>query len=98
MYRLGHGEGEVEQRDVEGTGDGGDHLARRLLAPTLDLREVLGGDPRSGGRVVEGVATLVASSPELLAQGIAPQWLGCSSSSLEQRPLEGGRLAVGGLG
>ncbi len=39
---VGDSQGEVDERHLERPGDGGDHLARRLFEPALDLGEVLG--------------------------------------------------------
>ena len=54
--------GQVDQAEAEGAGDRAEHLRAGLLEPTLDLGQVLDGDPGLLGDVGEG-AVRVAVAP-----------------------------------
>jgi ATP-dependent Clp protease, protease subunit len=64
------GEGHVERAS-----EGGDHLAGRLLAPALDLGQVLRRYPGPGRRLRQSLALLTAQGPEAVAKDLTPQWL-----------------------
>jgi ATP-dependent Clp protease, protease subunit len=67
--------GQLGQRQVERASQGGDHLAGRLLAATLDLRQVLGRDPGPARRLRQRLALLPAQGAEAVPQDLAPQRL-----------------------
>jgi ATP-dependent Clp protease protease subunit len=70
LGRAGH---QVGDGDVEGAREGGDHLARRLLAAAFDLRQVLRRDARPLGGLRERLLSLGAQRPQAAAQHLPPQ-------------------------
>jgi ATP-dependent Clp protease protease subunit len=67
--------GQLGEGHVERAGQGGDHLAGRLLAATLDLRQVLRRDPGPGRRLRQRLPLVQAQAAEAAAQDLAPQRL-----------------------
>jgi ATP-dependent Clp protease, protease subunit len=67
--------GQLGEGDVERAGQGSDHLAGRLLAATLDLRQVLGRDPGPGRRLRQRLALVEAQGAEAVAENLPPQGL-----------------------
>ena len=74
LGRAGH---QVGDGDVEGARKGRDHLARRLLAAALDLRQVLGRDPRPLGSLRERLVPVGAQRPQAAPEHLPPQWFQC---------------------
>ena len=72
---LGDREGQVGQGGAERAGQGGDHLAGRLLAAPLDLRQVLGRDSGPVGGLCEGLVPVGAQRPQAGPEHLPPQWL-----------------------
>ena len=68
-------ERQVGQGGVERAREGGDHLARRLLAPALDLGQVLRRDPGPLGGLRERLVAVGAQRPQAAAEHLPPQRL-----------------------
>ena len=81
--------GEVDERDLERPGDRGDHLARGLLEPALDLGQVLRRDARAIGGVGEALAAIMADAAQPVAERVAPERL--------RRPRDAGRFVGSGM-
>ena len=64
------------RRDFEGAGDGGEHLAGRVLESALDLGEVLRRDAGPLGRLRQRLAATEPQGAEALTQDLPPQRLG----------------------
>jgi ClpP class serine protease len=71
----GHLLGQADERDAQGSGEGRDHLARRFLAPALDLGQVLRRDSGPTRRLRERLLLLQAERPQASAEDLAPEWL-----------------------
>jgi hypothetical protein len=67
--------GQGDEGGVEGAGQGGDHLAGRLLAAALDLGEVLGREAGPGRGLGERLVPVLAQRPEPAAERFPPQGL-----------------------
>ena len=68
-------ESQLAERDVQGSGDGRDHLAGRLLEPALHLGEVLRRHPRPFRDVAQRLTAVVPVGAQPLAEHGSPQGL-----------------------
>lgn len=65
-----------KQRQVERAGDRGDHLARRVFEPPLDLRQILWRDAGGIQGLGQRVTARMTATAQLGADPLAPQGLG----------------------
>ncbi len=68
--------GQVDERGTQSAGQGRDHLARRLLAPALDLGQVLRRDAGPAGRLGERLVLVEPQRTQAPAKDLAPERLG----------------------
>ena len=70
---AGHLLGQPDERGAQRAGQGRDHLARRFLAPALDLGEVLRRYPGPARRLGERLPLVQAEGAQPLTEHLPPQ-------------------------